>query len=143
MPTGIRMPIGGEMAMDYYEGVGRRKRATARVRLFPGGDGSIVVNERPLDEYFSRDMPIILLKEPLKATAMENRFNVSVRVRGGGTNGQAGAIRLGIARALLKVDPDLRPILRKGGFLTRDAREKERKKPGLKGARKAPQYTKR
>ena len=131
------------MAMDYYEGVGRRKTATARVRLFPGGDGSIVVNERPLDEYFSRDMPIILLKEPLKATAMESRFNVSVRVRGGGTNGQAGAIRLGIARALLKVDPDLRPILRKGGFLTRDSRVKERKKPGLKGARKAPQYTKR
>lgn len=131
------------MAMDYYEGVGRRKAATARVRLFPGGDGSIVVNERPLDEYFSRDMPIILLKEPLKATAMESRFNVSVRVRGGGTNGQAGAIRLGIARALLKVDPDLRPILRKGGFLTRDSRVKERKKPGLKGARKAPQYTKR
>ena len=131
------------MAMEYYEGVGRRKRATARVRLFPGGDGTIVVNERPLDEYFARDVAIIHLTEPLKATATENRFNVSVNVRGGGINGQAGAIQLGIARALLKADPDLRPILRKGGFLTRDSRTKERKKPGLKGARKAPQYTKR
>jgi small subunit ribosomal protein S9 len=131
------------MAMEYYEGVGRRKTATARVRLFPGGDGTVVVNERPLDEYFARDAAIIHLVEPFKVTDTENRFNVSVNVKGGGISGQAGAIRLGIARALLKVDPDLRPILRKGGFLTRDARAKERKKPGLKGARKAPQYTKR
>jgi small subunit ribosomal protein S9 len=131
------------MAMEYYEGVGRRKMATARVRLFPGGDGTVVVNERPLDEYFARDAAIVHLVEPLKVTATENRFNVSVNVKGGGISGQAGAIRLGIARALLKADPDLRPILRKGGFLTRDARAKERKKPGLKGARKAPQYTKR
>jgi small subunit ribosomal protein S9 len=131
------------MAMEYYEGVGRRKMATARVRLFPGGDGTVVVNERPLGEYFARDAAIAHLVEPLKVTATENRFNVSVRVRGGGVSGQAGAIRLGIARALLKADPDLRPILRKGGFLTRDSRTKERKKPGLKGARKAPQYTKR
>ena len=129
--------------MEYYEGVGRRKMATARVRLFPGGDGTVVVNERPLDEYFARDAAIIHLVEPLKVTATENRFNVSVNVKGGGISGQAGAIRLGIARALLKADPDLRPILRKGGFLTRDSRTKERKKPGLKGARKAPQYTKR
>jgi small subunit ribosomal protein S9 len=129
--------------MEYYEGVGRRKMATARVRLFPGGDGTVVVNERPLDEYFARDAAIVHLVEPLKVTATENRFNVSVNVKGGGISGQAGAIRLGIARALLKADPDLRPILRKGGFLTRDARTKERKKPGLKGARKAPQYTKR
>ncbi len=131
------------MAMEYYEGVGRRKTATARVRLFPGGDGTVVVNERPLDEYFARDAAIIHLVEPFKVTDTENRFNVSVNVKGGGISGQAGAIRLGIARALLKVDPDLRPILRKGGFLTRDSRTKERKKPGLKGARKAPQYTKR
>jgi small subunit ribosomal protein S9 len=137
------MPTGGKMAMEYYEGVGRRKMATARVRLFPGGDGTVVVNERPLDEYFARDAAIIHLVEPLKVTDTENRFNVSVNVKGGGISGQAGAIRLGIARALLKADPDLRPILRKGGFLTRDARTKERKKPGLKGARKAPQYTKR
>ena len=131
------------MAMEYYEGVGRRKMATARVRLFPGGDGTVVVNERPLDKYFARDAAVVHLVEPLKVTATENRFNVSVNVKGGGISGQAGAIRLGIARALLKADPDLRPILRKGGFLTRDARTKERKKPGLKGARKAPQYTKR
>jgi small subunit ribosomal protein S9 len=129
--------------MEYYEGVGRRKTATARVRLFPGGDGTVVVNERPLDEYFARDAAIVHLVEPFKVTDTENRFNVSVNVKGGGISGQAGAIRLGIARALLKADPDLRPILRKGGFLTRDARAKERKKPGLKGARKAPQYTKR
>lgn len=131
------------MAMEYYEAVGRRKAATARVRLFPGGDGSIVVNDRPLREYCTRDVDILHLIEPLKVTAMENRFNVSVIVKGGGIRGQAGAIRLGIARALLKVDPELRPILRRGGFLTRDARVKERKKPGLKRARKAPQYTKR
>ena len=129
--------------MEYYEGVGRRKMATARVRLYPGGDGSFVVNERPLDEYFGRDVSLVLLKEPLTVTETEGRFDVSVKVKGGGITGQAGAIRLGIARALLKVDPDLRPVLRKGGFLSRDAREKERKKPGLKGARKAPQYTKR
>ena len=129
--------------MDYYEGVGRRKMATARVRLFPGGDGSIVINDRPLDEYFPQGVAVAVLTEPLKATEMESHFNVSVKVRGGGSSGQAGAIQLGIARALLKADPDLRPILRKGGFLTRDARVKERKKPGLKGARKAPQYTKR
>ncbi len=131
------------MAMEYYEAVGRRKTATARVRLFPGGDGSIVINDRPLQEYFVQGMKVLHLVEPLKVTAMENRFNVSVIVNGGGITGQSGAIRLGIARALLKVDPELRPILRKGGFLTRDARIKERKKPGLKRARKAPQYTKR
>ena len=129
--------------MEYYEAVGRRKAATARVRLFPGGDGSIVVNDRPLNEYFVQDLKVLHLMEPLRVTAMENRFNISVKVNGGGITGQAGAVRLGIARALLKVDPELRPILRKGGFLTRDAREKERKKPGLKRARKAPQYTKR
>lgn len=131
------------MAMEYYEAVGRRKAATARVRLFPGGDGSIVVNDRPLNEYFVQDMKVLHLTEPLQVTGMENHFNVSVRVKGGGITGQAGAVRLGIARALLKADPELRPTLRKSGFLTRDARVKERKKPGLKRARKAPQYTKR
>ncbi|RLD00478.1 MAG: 30S ribosomal protein S9 [Chloroflexi bacterium] len=131
------------MAMQYYEAVGRRKAATARVRLFPGGDGSIIVNGRSLSDYFARGGDILHLSEPFNVTATENRFNVSVKVKGGGITGQAGAIRLGIARALLKVDPELRPILRQGGFLTRDAREKERKKPGLKRARKAPQYTKR
>ena len=131
------------MAVDYYEAVGRRKMATARVRLFPGGEGTIVVNERPLDEYFAREKDIVCLKEPLQATATEHRFNISAKVTGGGMGGQAGAIRLAIARALLEVDRDLRPVLRKGGFLTRDARVKERKKPGLRRARKAPQYTKR
>jgi len=129
--------------MEYYEAVGRRKRATARVRLLLGGTGVIIVNDRPFEEYLARETDVLRLKEPLQVTATENRFDVSVKVKGGGVNGQAGAIRLGIARALLKVDPDLRPILRKGGFLTRDARVKERKKPGLKRARKAPQYTKR
>jgi len=129
--------------MEYYEAVGRRKAATARVRLFSGGDGTIIVNERPLEEYFVREVDVICLKEPLQVTAMESRFNISVKVNGGGISGQAGAVRLGIARALLKTDPDLRPILRKSGALTRDARVKERKKPGLKRARKAPQYTKR
>lgn len=131
------------MIMEYYEAVGRRKKATARVRLFPGGDGHIIINERPLEEYFVRVSDVLSLTGPLQATATENHFNISVRVKGGGSTGQSGAIRMGIARALLKADPELRPILRKGGFLTRDARAKERKKPGLKGARKAPQYTKR
>ncbi|MBL7065001.1 MAG: 30S ribosomal protein S9 [Anaerolineae bacterium] len=129
--------------MEYYEAVGRRKEATARVRLYSGGTGSIIINDRPLEGYFTRDVDILKLREPLQVTAMENRFNVSVKVKGGGMTGQTGAIRLGIARALLKVDPDLRPVLRKGGFLTRDARVKERKKPGLLRARKAPTYTKR
>jgi small subunit ribosomal protein S9 len=129
--------------MEYYEAVGRRKRATARVRMFPGGDGSIVVNEKPLEEYFVRESDVSTLTEPLRVTATENRFNISVRVKGGGMTGQSDAVRMGVARALLKADPELRPILRKGGFLTRDARAKERKKPGLKRARKAPQYTKR
>jgi small subunit ribosomal protein S9 len=135
--------MGGEMSMEYYEAVGRRKTATARVRLFPGGDGAIVINDRPLEEYFVRGEDVIRLKGPLQATATEHRFTVSVKVSGGGLTGQSGAVQLGIARALLKVDPNLRPVLRKGGFLTRDARIKERKKPGLKRARKAPQYTKR
>ena len=131
------------MAMEYYEAVGRRKAATARVRLFPGGDGSITVNDKPLRDYFVREVDVLHLREPFDVTATGNRFNVSVKVKGGGITGQSGAVRLGIARALLKVDPEFRSVLRKGGFLTRDARVKERKKPGLKRARKAPQYTKR
>jgi small subunit ribosomal protein S9 len=131
------------MAMRYYEGVGRRKAATARVRIYPGGSGNIVINDRSVAEYFGRMMDIIHLKEPLEVTNTQDRYDISVLVNGGGIKGQSGAIRLGIARALLKADPDLRPPLRRGGFLTRDARVKERKKPGLKKARKAPQYTKR
>ena len=131
------------MATKYYEGVGRRKAATARVRLYPGGDGNIVINDRPLEEYFCRMMDVILLRKPLEVTNTTDQYDISVLVEGGGIRGQAGAVQLGIARALLEVDPDLRPPLRHGGYLTRDARVKERKKPGLKKARKAPQYTKR
>jgi len=128
---------------QYYEGVGRRKEATARVRLYPGGDGKFIVNDRPLQEYFVREMDVVRLMEPLKVTGMDGRFNISVQVKGGGLSGQAGAVRLGLARALLQVDPQLRSLLRQKGLLTCDARVKERKKPGLKRARKAPQYTKR
>jgi len=128
---------------EYYEGIGRRKTSTARVRIYPGGEGRFVVNDRPLEEYFSRGIDLVHLLEPLKVAGFDGRVNVSVHVAGGGVHGQAGAVRLGIARALLAIDPNLRAMLGKGGFLTRDARAKERKKPGLKRARKAPQYTKR
>ena len=130
------------MSLVYYEGVGRHKTASARVRLYPG-EGNIVVNDKPMEEYFSRAADVLHLLEPLKVTNSVGTFNVLVKVQGGGISGQAGAVRHGIARALLAADPNLRPVLRKGGFLTRDARKKERKKPGLKRARKALQYTKR
>ncbi|MCJ7668388.1 MAG: 30S ribosomal protein S9 [Anaerolineae bacterium] len=130
------------MAEDYYYGSGGRKETTAQVRLYPGGNG-IIVNEKPAEEYFSREIDLFHLKQPLVVTGMEGKFRITVRVRGGGISGQAEAIRHGIARALLVADPELRPTLRKGGFLTRDSRVKERKTPGLKRARKAPQYTKR
>jgi len=126
----------------FYEGVGRRKRAVARVRLYPG-DGQIVINQRSLKEHFGRSQDWMAVTAPLKLTGLEASYNISVRVSGGGITGQAEAIRHGVARALLVADPDLRPTLRRAGFLTRDPREKERKKPGLKRARKAPQYTKR
>lgn len=128
---------------QYYEGLGRRKTATARVRLYPGGDGAIVINDQPMEKYFGREWDLKHLAEPLVVTENAGRFNVSVHVTGGGITGQSGAIRLGIARALLKADPEYRATLRKFGLLTRDPRAKERKKPGLKRARKAPQYTKR
>ena len=128
----------------YYEGVGRRKSATARVRLYTGDNlCQIVVNGRPAVEYFTRRGDLDVVQEPLEAAGLEANFFVSVLVRGGGVTGQAGAVRHGVARALVKSDPELRPVMRKGGFLTRDPRVKERKKPGLKRARKAPQYTKR
>lgn len=126
----------------YYEAVGRRKRAVARVRLFPG-DGQVVINERDLQEYFGRSQDRSNVIAPLQLANAESRFNLSVLVQGGGVTGQAQAIRHGVARALLVADPNLRPLLRRAGFLTRDPREKERKKAGLKRARKAPQYTKR
>ncbi len=128
---------------QYYEGVGRRKTATARVRLHLGGSGNFTVNSKPVAEYFSRETDLPQVSEGLKATGNEGRFDVTVTVTGGGVTGQAGAVRLGMARALLKVDPEYRKVLRERGMLTRDPRAKERKKAGLKRARKAPQYTKR
>ena len=129
--------------LRYYYARGRRKEASAQVRLYPNGTGRIIVNEKPLQEYFVRERDILHILEPLKVTSTEGKFDITVRVRGGGISGQAGAIRLGIARALTLFNPEFRPILRKGGFLTRDPREKERKKAGLRRARKAPQYSKR
>lgn len=125
-----------------YYGTGRRKSSVARVRLVPG-DGQIIVNNKPLDEYFGKKTLENLVKHPLVITETEGRFNVICKVQGGGTTGQAGAIRLGIARALQEADLELRPVLKKAGFLTRDPRMKERKKYGLKGARRAPQFSKR
>ncbi len=130
------------MTLTYFYGTGRRKSASARVRLYPGEAG-FVINGKPAEEYFSREIDLNDALEPLRATDMESKFRISVVVRGGGITGQAGAIRHGIARALLESDPELRQPLRKAGYLTRDPRTKERKKPGLKRARKAPQYTKR
>lgn len=126
----------------YYEAVGRRKRAVARVRLYPG-EGEIVINGKSLQDYFGRPQDWTSVKGPFKATNNEGRFNLSVLVNGGGVTGQSEAIRHGVARALLEADPASKAVLRRAGFLTRDPREKERKKPGLKRARKAPQYTKR
>lgn len=131
------------MSTQYYEAVGRRKTASARVRLFPGGNGNLIINDKPGNEYISREVDMTAVLEPLRVLGQEKVYNVTIKVEGGGVTGQAGAMRLGIARALLKVNPEFRPTLRKGGFLTRDPRAKERKKPGLKRARKAPTYTKR
>lgn len=127
----------------YIWSVGRRKAAVARVRLYPGS-GKITVNGKPAPDYFGgRAVYQAALAEPLLLTGNRERFDITVRVVGGGVSGQAGAIRHGIARALTKVDEDLRPTLKRARLLTRDARVKERKKVGLKRARKAPQYTKR
>lgn len=132
------------MANDrYYEGVGRRKRATARVRIYPGGEGEILVNEKTVKDYFPRTGDVDRLMMPLELTGMVGKFDVTIQVKGGGVTGQSDATQMGMARALVKYDEELRSILRKTGMLTRDAREKERKKPGLKRARKAPTYTKR
>jgi small subunit ribosomal protein S9 len=132
-----------EQAVYYYEGVGRRKTSTARVRVYPGGDGTIIVNDRQLGDYFPRLGDVDVLMSPLRVTEQEGKVNVTVLVAGGGQTGQSDAVRHGLARALAKMDPDLRLMLRQEGLLTRDARAKERKKPGLKRARKAPTYTKR
>jgi small subunit ribosomal protein S9 len=128
---------------QYFFGVGRRKSAVARARLYPG-QGAITVNNRSAQDYFGgRDVHQSVISEPLRLTNMFDRFNVQIRVIGGGQSGQAGAIRHAIARALTVYDPELRAALKQAGLLTRDARVKERKKVGLKRARKAPQYTKR
>ena len=130
------------MAQVQYYGTGRRKHSVARVRLVPG-DGRFVINGRDINEFFGLDTLILIAKQPLVETDTEGKYDVLVSVNGGGYTGQAGAIRHGVARALLEVDPELRPTLKRAGFLTRDARMKERKKYGLKGARRAPQFSKR
>ena len=131
------------MSAQYYEGVGRRKAATARVRLFPGGTGSLTINGKEGRDYLPRIGDVDILMEPLAVIGQEASYDITVHVNGGGISGQRDAIKLGIARALLKFDPDIRASLKEGRYLTRDARVKERKKPGLKRARKAPTYTKR
>ena len=129
-------------AKEQFYGTGRRKSAVARVYIKPG-KGNITVNKRELDDYFGLETLKTIVRQPLVATETEKKYDINVNVKGGGTTGQAGAIRHGIARALLKVDDDFRPTLKAGGFLTRDPRMKERKKPGLKAARRAPQFSKR
>jgi small subunit ribosomal protein S9 len=131
------------MSAQYYEGIGRRKQSTARVRLFPGGTGKFVINEKDANEYISRAGDLEIVLQPLSVLGQERAYDISVHVNGGGITGQRDAIRLGMARALLKLDPDVKPTLRQHDLVTRDARVKERKKPGLKRARKAPTYTKR
>lgn len=125
-----------------YCGTGRRKKSVARVRLVPGS-GTITINKRDIDDYFGLDTLKVIVRQPLAATATEGKFDVLVNVSGGGFTGQAGAIRHGIARALLEADANFRPALKQAGYLTRDPRMKERKKYGLKAARRAPQFSKR
>lgn len=130
------------MASTQYYGTGRRKTSTARVFL-TSGSGNITINRRPLDGYFGREVARMIVRQPLELLEMTERFDINVTVRGGGSFGQAGAIRHGITRALMEYDNDLRPTLRKAGFVTRDAREVERKKVGLRKSRKKPQFSKR
>ncbi len=127
----------------YFYGTGKRKTAMAKVRLLPGGDGSITINNAPYEEVFNRLAHRQTIMQPFLATDTVGKYNAVIQVIGGGISGQCGAIAHGISRALLKSDEKLRPVLRQNGLLTRDSRIKERKKPGLKRARKAPQYTKR
>ena len=127
---------------EKYYGTGRRKKSIARVYLVPG-KGDVKINKRSMDEYFGLETLKVIVRQPLTATETADKFDVIVNVRGGGYTGQAGAIRHGIARALLQVDADYRPVLKKAGFLTRDPSMKERKKYGLKAARRAPQFSKR
>ena len=126
----------------YFYGTGRRKQSVARVRLYPGS-GSITINDRGIDDYFGLETLKLIVRQPLELTDTTSRFDIVVRVAGGGVTGQAGAIRHGISRALLVYNEETRPALKKAGFLTRDPRMKERKKYGLKAARRAPQFSKR
>ncbi len=128
---------------QYVEGIGRRKEASARVRLYPGGTGEVIINDKQGGEYLPRMGDLEAALMPLRLCGMEGSLDMTVKVQGGGITGQTGAIQLGVARAILKIDPEKRSTLRQAGFLTRDPRAKERKKPGLRRARKAPTYTKR
>ncbi|HBS60668.1 MAG TPA: 30S ribosomal protein S9 [Firmicutes bacterium] len=130
------------MAQVQYYGTGRRKTAVARVRLVPG-EGKVVINERPMDDYLGLKTLELIVMQPLNLTETADKYDVIAKVKGGGVSGQAGAVRHGIARALLRADVEFRPALKKAGFLTRDPREKERRKYGLKKARKASQFSKR
>jgi small subunit ribosomal protein S9 len=130
------------MAATQYYGTGRRKTSTARV-FMTSGSGNITVNKRPLDGFFGREVARMIVRQPLELVEMVDKFDINVTVRGGGSFGQAGAIRHGITRALMEYDGELRPALRKAGFVTRDARSVERKKVGLRKARKKPQFSKR
>ena len=130
------------MAQIQYYGTGRRKSSVARVRLVPG-NGEIVINGKKVDAYFGKKTLEMIVRQPLVLTQNEGRLDVIAKVEGGGTTGQAGAVRLGISRALVKMEPELRPVLKRAGFMTRDQRMKERKKYGLKAARRAPQFSKR
>lgn len=130
------------MAIEQFYGTGRRKSSTARV-FMRNGSGQITVNRKPLDEFFGRKTARMIVRQPLELVELTEKFDVNVTVKGGGTTGQAGAIRLGLARALMEYDESLRASLRRAGFVTRDAREVERKKVGLHKARKATQYSKR
>ena len=132
-----------ESKRQYQYGTGRRKSSVARVRLYQGGTGSIIINGRDIDEYFGLDTLKLIVRQPLVATKTLGTVDIVCTVAGGGVSGQAGAIRHGIARALLQVNPEFRATLKAAGFLTRDPRMKERKKPGLKAARRAPQFSKR
>ena len=129
-------------AKPYFYGTGRRKKSTARVRILPG-TGVITINGRDIDDYFGLDTMKLIVNQPFGVTATEGKFDIIANVRGGGFSGQAGAIRHGVAKALLQADETFRPALKKAGFLTRDPRMKERKKYGLKAARRAPQFSKR
>ncbi|MCL6560588.1 MAG: 30S ribosomal protein S9 [Firmicutes bacterium] len=130
------------MAQVMFYGTGRRKNAVARVYLLPG-EGKVMINNRPVDEYFGRRTLEMIVRQPMELTGASGRFDIRAKVLGGGISGQAGAIKLGIARALIQADPNLRPPLKRAGFLTRDPRMKERRKYGLKKARRAPQFSKR